>query len=333
MSEKIVIIGDGAMGTVCALLLAHNGHDVTLWSYAAEHTESLRRDRENVRFLPGVALPESLNFTCEDDAIFEGADLALSAVPCVFLRQVWQRLAVRVPAALPIISVTKGIENETLDRPTEIIGDCVGGRPMAVLSGPNIADELAQRLPASSTVAARNEVLAEHIQNAIKTDWFRIYTNTDVVGVELAGATKNVIAIAAGIIDGLRAGDNAKAGLLTRGLVEISRLGVELGARAETFCGLSGMGDLVTTCISSSGRNRTFGQLIGEGKTVAEALSTIPGEVEGVNTCQSLVALAKKHNVDMPITQAVWQTLFHGKPVAQAISELMSRKPKAENRI
>jgi len=232
---------------------------------------------------------------------------------------------------VPIVSVTKGIENDTLLRPSQIIEQVLGPRRLAVLSGPNIADELVRSLPATSTVACADPVLAEQVQQTLSTNWLRIYTNSDLIGVELAGATKNVIAIAAGIIDGLQAGDNAKAALVTRGLVEITRLGVAMGAQASTFAGLSGMGDLITTCISPRGRNRTFGQAIGRGQSVEHALAAIPGQVEGVNTCRSVVALADRHNVEMPITQAVYEVIFEGKSVREAIAELMTRRLKAED--
>jgi len=244
---------------------------------------------------------------------------------------VWGRLLEYVPKGLPVVSVAKGIENETLLRPTQVIQVVTGQRPLGALSGPNIAEELVRTLPATSTVASEDSAFARGVQKVFSTNWFRIYTNSDLVGVELAGAMKNVIAIAAGIIDGMQLGDNAKAALLTRGLVEISRLGVAMGAQQETFSGLSGMGDLITTCISPKGRNRTFGQMVGQGRGVEEALEAIPGEVEGVNTCRSVVKLAEEHKAEMPITQAVFQILFEEKPVQQAIGELMTRELKAEN--
>ena len=330
MSKHIVIIGDGAMGTVCAALLAENGNRVTMWSHTPEQAQSLATHQENKLFLPGVTLPKSIKFTGQDEGVFDGADLIVSAIPCAFLRGVWKRLADHKPSKVPVVSITKGIENQSLARPTQIIEACVGPCDLAVLSGPNIADELIRRLPATSTAASTQDEFAQLVQSVFTNEWLRIYTNNDMIGVELAGATKNVIAIAAGMIDGLKAGDNAKAALLTRGLVEISRLGVAMGAQPNTFAGLSGMGDLVTTCISPKGRNRTFGELIGRGHTPDDALKKIPGQVEGVNTCRSLVALAKKNQIEMPITQAVYQILFENKPPAEAITDLMRRKLKPE---
>jgi len=330
MAERIAIIGDGAMGTTCALILAKKGYGVTLWSYSSEQIDQIKQDRENRRFLPGFKLPVSIELTDDDQTVFTGAGLVISAVPCAFLRSVWARLSEHVPEGLSIVSVTKGIENNTLQRPTQIINEWVSQHRLAVFSGPNIASEMARGLPSTSTVASGEATLAEKVQKTFSTNWLRVYTHTDVIGVELAGATKNVIAIAAGIIDGLRAGDNAKAALLTRGLVEITRLGVALGAQVETFTGLSGMGDLITTCISPTGRNRSFGESIGRGMSIEDALAAIPGQVEGVNTCTSVVKLAQQHEVEMPITEAVYKILFEGKAVSEAITELMTRRLKAE---
>lgn len=319
------------MGTVCGVILANKGYNVNLWGYNDEQIRQIREHRENRRFLPGTRLPISIELTADEQVVFQNAAMIVSAVPCVFLRSIWERLNEYLPPHTPIVSVTKGIENKTLQRPSQIISKIVSARSMAVFSGPNIATELVRSLPATSTAASLDPTLAQLVQKVFSTNWFRIYTNSDVVGVELAGATKNVIAIAAGIIDGLHAGDNAKAALLTRGLVEITRLGVALGARAETFAGLSGMGDLITTCISPSGRNRTFGQMIARGSSVEETLDSIPGQVEGVNTCRSLMELCRKYDVEMPITSAVYQIIFESKPVSQAITELMTRQLKAEN--
>lgn len=261
-----------------------------------------------------------------------GADLLVSAVPCQYMRGVWRRLKPHAPADIPVVSVAKGIENETLLRPTQIIADVLGnGRGLAALSGPTIADELARRLPATACAAAEDEALARRIQQTFTCPWLRVYTNTDLVGVELAGAMKNVIAIAAGIIDGVGAGDNAKAALLARGLAEIMRLGLAMGAQANTFAGLTGLGDLVTTCISPTGRNRSFGERIGRGQTVEQAQGATDSVVEGVMTCKSVMALARQYGVEMPITEAVYGVLFEGKSVQTAIEELMRRRLKAEH--
>lgn len=331
MTEKITVIGDGAMGTVCALILANKGYSVSLWGYNDEQIHQIGENRENRRFLPGIRLPISVQLTADDEQAFKNAALIVSAVPCLYLRTVWKRLNPVLPKHVPIVSVTKGIETKTLLRPTQILGELVSPRSLAAFSGPNIASELARSLPATATVASSDPSLGQLFQKTFSTTWFRVYTNQDVTGVELAGATKNVIAIAAGIVDGLEIGDNAKAALLTRGLVEITRLGVALEAKAETFAGLSGMGDLITTCYSQHSRNRTFGQALAKGQSVEQALDHIPGHVEGVNTCQSVMALSQQYNVEMPITQAIYEVIFQHKDVTQAIADLMTRELKSEN--
>ena len=331
MFKNISIIGDGAMGTVLAILLCEKKIPVRMWGYDCEQLNQIKSAGENKKFLPGYKLPKALVFEPKDDRIIADADLMVSAVPCQFMRSIWGRLKNYVPDNIIIVSVTKGIENDTLLRPTQILADVLGdSAKYAVLSGPTIADELARKLPATACAAAGDEESAKKIQHTFSTPWFRVYTNTDILGVELAGAMKNIIAIAAGIIDGTGAGDNAKAALLSRGLAEISRLGVAMGAKPQTFTGLAGLGDLVTTCISPKGRNRSFGERIGKGRTVEQAEKATESVVEGVATCKSVVALARKYNVEMPIAQAVYQVLFESKPVRTAIAELMNRQLKAE---
>ena len=331
MFKKAAIIGDGAMATFCAMLLIEKGVSVSMWGYDAAQLAAIQKAGENVRFLPGYKLPKGLHFEARDNAIFKGADIAISAVPCQFMRGVWKRLQPHFRLELPVVSVTKGIENGTLLCPSAVLGDVLGEAARCVaLSGPTIADELMRRLPAVACAACRDESLAAAVQRTFSASWFRVYVNTDIVGVELAGAMKNVIAIAAGITDGMGAGDNAKAALLSRGLVEITRLGLAMGARSETFAGLTGLGDLVTTCISPKGRNRSFGERIGRGAAAAGAMKTTDSVIEGIATCQSVVELARRYRVDMPITQAVYDVVFTGKPVAEAIRELMTRDLKAE---
>ncbi len=329
--RNISIIGDGAMGTVLAMLLCAKKIQVRMWGYDAKQLMQIHSAGENIKFLPGYKLPASLTFEPKDERAMTGADLIVSAVPCQFMRRIWQRLRDYVPAGTAIVSVTKGIENDTLLRPTQILGQVLADSVRLVaLSGPTIADELARRLPATACVAGEDDEPARQIQHTFSTDWLRIYTNTDILGVELAGACKNVIAIAAGIIDGTGEGDNAKAALLSRGLAEITRLGIACGARPQTFAGLAGLGDLVTTCISPKGRNRSFGERIGKGQTPRQAEAATESVIEGIATCKSLCALAERRGVEMPITQAVYQVLFEDKAVRAAISDLMKRKLKAE---
>lgn len=331
MFKQVTIIGDGAMGSVCGMLLCRNRVSTTLWGYDADQLAEFSAARENTRFLPGYRLPEELIFEAEDGRAMVGAELLVSGVPCQFVRGVWNRLKAHVPPGVPIVSVTKGVENGTLLRPTEILQEVLGSdHSYAVLSGPTIADELARGLPATATAACEDQTLAEQIQEAFTTPMFRVYTNTDLAGVELAGAMKNVIAIAAGAIDGIGAGDNAKAALIARGLAEIKRLGLAMGAQETTFAGLSGLGDLVTTCISPMGRNRSFGERIGKGMSAREALQATRSVVEGVTTCRSIVELADRYNVEMPITEAVFDVIQDRLNVKQAITALMTRSLKAE---
>jgi glycerol-3-phosphate dehydrogenase (NAD(P)+) len=330
MFKKVTIIGDGAMGSVCSMLLCDKGIGVRMWGYNPEQLAEIAEKRENIRFLPGHRLPEELVFEPRDDRAMEEAELVISAVPCQLTRAIWKRLKAFVRNGVPIVSVTKGIENDTLLRPTEILADVLGEGRYAALSGPTIADELAEGLPATATAACKDEALAKKVQETFNSVQFRIYTNTDIIGVELSGAVKNVIAIAAGIIDGIKGGDNAKAALLTRGLAEIKRLGSAMGAQEKTFAGLSGLGDLVTTCISPKGRNRSFGERIGKGMTPSEALAATQSVVEGAATCESVLALAERHKVEMPITEAVHAVIIKGKSVQTAIRNLMSRELKSE---
>jgi len=336
MGERTAIIGDGAMATLCAKLLAEKGRPVRLWSAFPDQAADLDAHRENRRFLPGVPVPREVEITTHAGEAFDGAALAVSAVPAQFARAVWRRLAGACPSDLPVCSVTKGIENDTLLRPTQVLADVLTGspegpRPLAALSGPCIAREVAAGQPATVVAASDDHDLARRVQELFTTAAFRVYTNADLIGVELAGATKNVIAIAAGILDGLSAGDNAKAALLTRGLAEITRLGAAMGGRRATFAGLAGLGDLVTTCVSRHGRNRGLGEAVGRGMTLRDAQAATASVVEGVATTRSVLALAARHGIEMPITAAVADVLFDAKPPRQAINDLMTRAPKAED--
>lgn len=331
MFEKITIIGDGGMASVCAMLLCENALDVTMWGYDRAQLDKIEQDRENVKFLPGHKLPASLKFESDDSKAMKNAGLIVSAVPCQFVRGVFQRLKPNAPPNVPIVSVTKGFERGTLLRPTQILNDVLkDDRKYAALSGPTIADELAAGMPATACAASDDHDLADKVQRTFNTPHFRVYANYDLLGVELSGAVKNVIAIAAGIIDGIGAGNNAKAALVTRGLAEIKRLGVAMGAAESTFSGLSCLGDLVTTCISPVGRNRSFGERIGKGQTAAESLSATASVVEGAATCESVLKLAEKYNVEMPLTQAVVWVITGQKTVEDATHDLMCRSLKTE---
>jgi glycerol-3-phosphate dehydrogenase (NAD(P)+) len=339
--EHVTILGDGAMATVCSVLLTAGGHGVTMWGAFEESIDRLIQDREQTRLLPGVRVPPDVRLTANDAECFAGATMILSAIPTQYMRSVWTRLGPHVPPDVPIVSVAKGVENQTLLRPTQIIEDALryqmdarrdATNPVAALSGPNIAGEIARCLPGTAVAASDDDELARRVQSAFSTQWFRVYTNPDVIGVELAGASKNVIAIAAGIIDGLGAGNNAKAALVTRGLVEITRLGVAMGAQEATFHGLAGLGDLITTCVSPEGRNRSVGEQIGKGRQLDEILGAMDSVAEGVPTTRSVRELARRHRVEMPITEAVHAVLFEKKDVLQALTELMTREPKPERR-
>jgi glycerol-3-phosphate dehydrogenase (NAD(P)+) len=318
------------MATVAAQILAANGSNVALLVRDAARVQELIVSHENARHLPGVRLSEKIVPTHKPERAFPHSELVVSALPCQHARAAWRQYGAHVPAGAPVCSVTKGIEVGTLARPSEIIAQHAPGSPLAVLSGPSVAPELARCLPATVVVASAAPGVAELIQSVMSTSWFRIYTSPDVIGTELAGALKNVIALAAGILDGLRAGDNAKAALVTRGLVEITRLGVAMGARPETFNGLAGVGDLVTTCVSPLGRNRTAGERIGSGVAVDEVIRTMPHVIEGIPTTHAVISLAQRNEVEMPIARAVHEVLFEAKPPLVAITELMNRPPKPE---
>ena len=344
MPEHVTILGDGAMATVCSILLIQGGHAVTMWGAFEESIERLQQNREQARLLPGARIPPNVHLTANDAECFRGSTMILSAIPTQFMRGVWKRLKPYVPAGVPIVSVAKGIEMESLLRPTQVIADVLGGIkmsevakgpqcdwPLVALSGPNVAAELARYLPATAVAASNDHETAKKVQEAFTTQWFRVYTNPDAIGVELAGATKNVIAIAAGMLDGLAAGNNVKAALVTRGLVEITRLGMAMGALESTFTGLAGLGDLMTTCVSPHGRNRTVGEQIGKGKKLADVLARMDSVAEGVPTTKAVVELARRYNVEMPITQAVYEILFDGKDCIHALTDLMTRGPKPES--
>ncbi len=331
MLEKATVVGIGGMGTVMAQVLASNNVNVALLARDCEPVDEIFVGGQNTRYLPEVTLADRIRPTNNAAAAFAETELIISAIPCQYLRAQWAQRGPATPPDVPIVSVTKGLEIKTQARPSEIIAEHAPTNPVVVLSGPNIARELARCLPATAVVACVEAEVAIRVQEALSTSWLRIYTSTDPLGVEFAGAVKNVVALAAGILDGLQAGDNAKAALVTRGLVEIARLGVALGARPETFSGLAGMGDLVTTCVSPYGRNRSAGERIGRGDAVETVVAESTAVIEGIPTTRAVLDLARRVKVEMPITAAVHDVLFENKPPLVAITELMQRPPKAED--
>jgi len=328
---RVAVLGAGGWGTALALVLAQNPrHHVSLWSARPEQAAEMQARRENVRFLPGVPLPESIVLTTDIRRAVEGADLLLEAIPTIYLRDTMMRIASFLPDRVPMVSVTKGIEMATLRRPTEILAEIIGPRPLAVLSGPSHAEEVARKLPTTVVAASEDLAVAKLIQTCFTTDWFRTYTNTDIIGVELAGALKNVIGIAAGICEGLGFGDNAKAALLTRGLAEMTRFGVALGAEAATFAGLAGMGDLITTCMSRHGRNRAVGLRLAQGESPASIWANMSMIAEGVFTARSVHERSQAMGMPMPISGEVYRVWYEGKNPRQAVQELMLREPRSE---
>ncbi len=325
------VLGAGAWGTAIAVVLAQDpNHRVALWSARPENAMVLHENRQNVRLLPGVPIPPSVHLTTDVAQAVNQADLIAVAVPTVHLRSTLERIAWAIPATCPAISLTKGLEISTFLRPTEIIRQVWGDRLLGVLSGPSHAEEVARFLPATVVSASSDLALARFVQQHFSTQSFRVYTNTDVIGVELAGALKNIIGIAAGISDGLGFGDNAMSALLTRGLAEMARFGVALGAEPQTFAGLAGMGDLITTCLSRHGRNRHVGQRLAKGEKLAEILGSMNMIAEGVFTTRSVHEMAGKMGVPIPITDEVYRVLYEGKDPRQAVSDLMLREPTSE---
>lgn len=330
MTIRFAVLGDGAWGTSIALLLAADPeHRVTLWSaFEANHRILVER-RENLRLLPGVPIPERVHLTT-DAAELADAELWVIAIPTVYLRQTLARIAPALRTRRPVLSLAKGIEDGTFQRPTEIICEVLSCDQLAVLSGPSHAEEVSRGLPTTVVVASAEPALADWVQRRFSTDRFRVYTNRDLVGVELAGALKNIIGIAAGIGDGLGFGDNAKAALLTRGLVEMTRFGVVRGAEAATFYGLAGLGDLVTTCISRHGRNRHVGESLARGERLADILARMTMVAEGIYTTRSVYHEAQQLGIDMPITTEIYRVLYEGKDPRAAVDDLMGREPKSE---
>lgn len=327
----VTIVGDGGWGTAVALLLARKGVPVAMWAHDPTYAEHLARTRSNPRYLPGHEIPRTVEIGSDLAALLPRTELLVSAVPTQFLRPVWTAHAPLLPPGLPVVSLSKGVERGTLLRPTQILAEVVPGRPLAVLSGPNIAWEIAKGWPAATVVASADAALAERVQDRLSGATFRVYTHPDPVGVELGGALKNVIALAAGICDGMGLGQNAKAALVTRGLIEMSRLGEALGGDRRTFFGLSGLGDLMTTCGSPTSRNRTFGERIGRGERPEDVAKSMSQIAEGVATAGPVRDLARQHGISAPIADEVGRILHEGKDPRAAVESLMTRGPRDES--
>ena len=328
---KVAVIGDGGWGTALALILAGHRHEVTVWGPFEEYLRTLRETGENAKFLPGVKLPSALRWTARLDEAAAGAEAVVLATPSRYFRPTVSALASALPRPRPpIVSVTKGLDERTLRRMTEVAGELLGEKDIAALSGPSLAAEVARGVPTAVTLACADAERAAALQQLFNGPQFRVYTSDDAVGVELGGALKNVIAIAAGVCDGIGFGDNAKAALITRGLAEIARLGVAMGAHPQTFAGLSGLGDLVVTCASRLSRNRGVGERLGRGESMEAILQGMQQVAEGVWTCGAARDLARTKNVEVPITEEVCAVVHGGKSPRRAVEDLMSRDPRPE---
>ncbi len=326
---KVTILGGGTWGIALAVLLHNNGHEVTVWSAVEKEIQMLREQREH-KMLPGVKLPDELIYTLDEKQALTDKDIVVMAVASSYTRKTAHALAPLVKPGQIIVNVAKGIEEATLMTLTQVIEDEIPTADVAVLSGPSHAEEVGRGLPTSVVVGAKSQATAEYVQSIFMSPVFRVYTSPDVLGIELGSSLKNVVALAAGIADGLGYGDNAKAALITRGITEISRLGTAMGGKAETFSGLTGIGDLIVTCASMHSRNRRAGILIGQGKTYQEAMEEVQQVVEGVYSAKAAMKLAEKYHVQLPIIEQVNKVLFEGKSAADGVKELMLRDKKSE---
>jgi len=328
---KIGIVGAGSWGIGLSVLLHNNGHEVSVWSIVKEEVEMLKEKREHVSKLPGVRLPDDMVFTDSLEEITKEKDVMILAVPSPYTRSTCKLLKPHVKEGQLIVNVAKGVEDGTYDTLTDIVNEELPQAVAAVLSGPSHAEEVGRGLPTTCVVGAKDKKTAQYLQNIFISPVFRVYTSPDMLGIELGGALKNVIALAAGMADGLGYGDNTKAALITRGIAEISRLGVAMGGKAETFYGLTGIGDLIVTCASVHSRNRRAGYLIGQGRTMEEAMEEVQMIVEGVYSAKAALGMAKKCGIEMPIVEQVNKILFEGKKADEAVRELMLRDRREEN--
>ena len=327
---NVSIIGAGSWGTALAFLLHENGHQVTEWSAFEKEAESLRTEHR-LKTLPDLVLPDDMEFTSDLERAMKEKDLLVVAVPSIYVRETARKMKPFLEEGQLVVNVAKGIEEATLMTLTDILEEELPGADVAVLSGPSHAEEVSRGLPTTCVAGARTRKTAEKIQNLFMSPVFRVYISPDILGIEIGGALKNVIALAAGIADGLGYGDNTKAALITRGVAEISRLGMAMGGKLETFAGLTGIGDLIVTCASMHSRNRRAGILIGKGYSMKEAMDEVQMVVEGVYSAKAGLALAKKYQVSMPIIEAVNEVLFDGKSAKEAVADLMLRDKKVES--
>lgn len=331
---RISVLGAGSWGTTLAILLHFNGHDITLWEYKRSYAKALNRSRENKVYLPGIKIPKEITISHSLAECCEDKHMIVLAVPSQFIRSVLREMKKINFSDTTFVSVAKGIEKDTLLTVSQIIKDelkNISDSSIGVLSGPSIAGEVSRKIPTAVVAASKDPFTAKQIQSAFITSYFRVYSSTDIVGVEYGGALKNVMAIGAGIIDGAKFGDNTKAAIMTRGIAEISRLGIALGARPETFAGLSGVGDLIVTCMSKHSRNRFVGEQLGKGIVLKNILKKMQMVAEGVETCRSVCQLSKKYKIETPIANAVYKVLFEDRDPVKVTYELMARDMKAED--
>lgn len=329
---KITVIGAGTWGTALAILLSSNGHNVSLVGFNEEKINAYIRDRRTIKNLPGAIIPDSVFLTADlREALAEGNDIIVIATASIYVRETARLIAPYIAPGQIIVDVAKGIEENTLFTMSEVIRSEIPDARIAVMSGPTHAEEVSVHIPSTIVVGAKSKTVAETVCDAFMNDYFRVYTSPDVTGIELGGSLKNVIALAAGVTDGLGFGDNTKAALITRGIAEITRLGIAIGGRPETFAGLSGIGDLIVTCTSTHSRNRNAGFLIGQGKSVKDAMKEVGQAVEGVYSAKAAFTLAQKYNVNMPITEQVNYVLFSEKSPKEAVFDLFTRDKKTEN--
>lgn len=328
---RIGVIGAGSWGIALSSLLSANGHQVTVWSAFEKEVESLKETR-GLKTLPDLVLPDDMKFTADLASAMKDKDLLVTAVPSIYVRETAKKMKPFLAEGQLVVNVAKGIEEATLMTLTDILEEELPGADVAVLSGPSHAEEVSRGLPTTCVAGAKTRETAEKIQNIFMSPVFRVYISPDILGIEIGGALKNVIALAAGIADGLGYGDNTKAALITRGVAEISRLGIAMGGKAETFGGLTGIGDLIVTCASMHSRNRRAGILIGKGYTMKEAMDEVQMVVEGVYSAKAGLALARKYQVSMPIIESVNEVLFDGKPAKEAVADLMLRDKTVESK-